>query len=488
MLLTALSAATAQSPRSVKATKSVTDFRPIGEVRIWTVTYRAKDFGRLVSKIEKQTEVDGREAIAITNMMGINYAKMNTGIQRMTTADGVHYVMPDGRYLGDDLTLGTDNRKEQLHLRMKEDDGQWRAEGYYTRGGERRDESIDLPGPVYSWEPFFVDQLEIWLATHDIREGDTLSDTLFAPQTGSLFHFAATVDTFMYQELWKGRFDSVFIINVTQPQPYLVFFTPDKRLVRIDFLTQSYRVYQDLISQSKNEEQVQPAYTFRTFVNLLPRYVFFLAVAGLILVLVAPRGVGKPVAYLFVVAGAVVYLLVAYGVVPLQTFVIKELQATGGTVYVWWIFPSLIFGIAQEVLKTVTIWISGRWRRGLSLRLWVIGAFIGAGFGLVETVYQTRLAEHVPLFDWSLLEPSFLLVFHIASGALIGWALSVGPARTIRVVIITIIINGVLRYLPVFVLKRVADVGITSLVGVIITLVFLAAVVFILKQETTQRT
>jgi hypothetical protein len=55
-------------------------------------------------------------------------------------------------------------------------------------------------------------------------------------------------------------------------------------------------------------------------------------------------------------------------------------------------------------------------------------------------------------------------------------------------VIITIIINGVLRYLPVFVLKRVADVGITSLVGVIITLVFLAAVVFILKQETTQRT
>jgi hypothetical protein len=46
----------------------------------------------------------------------------------------------------------------------------------------------------------------------------------------------------------------------------------------------------------------------------------------------------------------------------------------------------------------------------------------------------------------------------------------------------------VLRYLPVFVLKRVAEVGITSLVGVIITLVFLAVAVYILKQETAQRT
>ena len=468
----------AQPLRSISRLRSMQDYRPNGELRIYTYTSQAKDMGRLKSKVEEERDLDGRRAIAISETMSIDFAQL--GIERKIAVDGILYVSPLGYFLGNDYSLGVGDQTEQLHLRVGEKDGTTAANGYYTRGGAQHDESMQIPADVFAWDQYLVDQLDLWLAMHDIAVGDTLRDSIFMPQSMLMTELAGTVDTFYYEEIYKNKFDSVFIITLSRPQSYVLHYTPDHRLVRTDLINQQMRVYLDYVGAPEAQEPTGPSYSFGAFVKLIPRYIVFLLAGLVVLLLLAHRGFRWLFSYIALLIGGVAYTVVTYGLLPLQAFVIARLPALakgGWAAYLWWVLPSLIFGVGEEIIKAFAIFIVIKAVKPRASRFVTIGAFIGAGFGLIEAAYLAPAAAALPLFEWSLLEQIFLIVFHASAGALIGFGFSRGPDRALRMVAITIIVNTILRYMSVFALQHVFDIQIIHLINALITVVFLLGVI-----------
>ncbi len=471
--------------REVDASPDISKIRPVGSLRVWTFTHDAKDLGRLISEVSEMTEVDGRDALVFKDTLRIDYSEMR--IEHKIDTWGERIIDLEGYYLGDDLNIRTAASTEKLHLRVEDET----ARGYSTRGEREVEHEVALGDDVFGWDVHFLDQLEIWLAMQDIEVGETLTDSLFVPQTLMKTQIVATVDNFVHAQLYKGRFDSVFAIHITHPQPYAAFFTPDKRLVRFDFLNERIKVYQDFVGRSANAPAREEARPETDWLSLLVRCGIFLAVGLLVLAVLAAYGFRRSISYIGLAVGAVLCLGISYIAEPIQGFLIGLFTGSGtevgGGVYLWWIVPSIAFALLQETVRAGGIFMLFRWLKPGNRGLIAAGAFLGAGFGLYEACSQTATGLVTGVFDMSVLHYSFLVAFHAAAGAVVGKGLGAGTVGMVRMAGVAALVNGLIRYLSVYAWQGTFDAELVYLATALMTIIFLAGVVLLLKKPDEQK-
>jgi hypothetical protein len=479
--------------RHVSASKSLTDFRPVGETRLWTYFARQQriPFGKLVSVVKEQTKVDGRDAVVLTQNLEIDYTKI--GADRKVAVSGETRLSLDGFYLGTQYTIGTGDSAEKLELECVDS----RVRGFFTRAGDKVGVDLPLGAEAMAWDPSFADELEIYLARQDLNVGDSLRDSVYAPQSTLMSSIRGAVTLFMWREIYEGKFDSVYVIDLSEPNGYRAFFTPDKRLVRLDLPNQNIRMYQDAVRrpQAAAAAQTGPVapkpspFSPRLIIFRLPHYIAYVLVALATVVFFTRAGFKWLDSYFALAAGAVVYLLVLVTQTPLQKLLASTLVAPmvsgGGSVYGWMLLPPLVAGVVQELIKWAVLAGLVFWRRAKEYRYATLGSFLGAGFGIVESSHVLGVSI-IPLFGWTLLERTFVIVFHVAAGAMLGQAMARGRSMIFVILPILIGANTLIRYLPVFVQRGGIDIGLMHFVLAFLSLGLLLAALVVLRRTESR--
>jgi len=451
-------AAPLQAQRAVRGDSTLAGYRPDGELRMWTFVVRDSTIGRLFSTVQGRTEINGVEARIIEQRLGLDFARLGAGVS--IDVEGRQFVADDGTYLGSELQVKTGDQAARVELERHGDTMLGRVEQSDRETEQRRHFSVD----GFAADLYLLDMHELFLAMRDIKVGDTIRDTMFVPQIMLEQYVEATVDLFVNKQVYKGKFDSSFVITYSQPQRMAFYFTPDKRLVKAEIPGQQVKAYLDVVRRFGSETAREPKQSLGKLASRLPTFAAYLVIGLAALVLFAGRALRRSSTWLALLAGGVAYWPVLVTQMPLQTYLVEHLfipaMAEGGSPYFWGLFPALTTGVIQELLKAGMILLAAVMLRLRHDRLTVIGAVCGAGFGIVEGGHLAMLAINVELLSWHLLERGFMILFHTASGALLGYGLAVGltSRRFIYALCGMILFDAFLRYLPIFVQQGVIDV------------------------------
>jgi len=467
--------------RGVVKAASFARYRPIGESRLWTFVSRDTTLGQLTSVVKEVTKINGRSGFILEEKLKINLERTDARIA--LDIEGEHYVSDEGFYLGDKLKIKINDFDEKFEFKLK--NGQ--IEGFFTRSGKKVKKNFPFERDYPAWETYFVDQLELFLALKDFQVGDTLVDTIYAQQSMYKSPLVGTVDEFIYKEIYLNKFDSVFVIHLTAPQEYYLFVTADKRLIRIDFPQHRIRAYLDRIQQDPAGQQRKSSYTITTFVGSLPSYILYMIFTLLSLLFLARQGFKWSWAYLALAAGIVLYVVMLVTQFPLQKLAITKIVipgiSSGGSLYLWGLMPSLIVGIIQEGLKFLVIFLLCYFGNFKENKYIIAGAFCGAGFGFWEACYLAAPSGIFGAFSFTLLENGFLILFHTVSGLLLGYALGGNWKKITGIAAGLVIINTILRYLPIFVQKKDVTLGVMYFIFAFLILLVLALTVLLLNKK-----
>ena len=471
--------------RAVSGSQSVTAFRPVGEFRVWRFFSKQKTFGQLSSFIEAEKNIDGRPALQVSEALRLDFTQL--GGDQVSEVRGETYVTPDGKYLGHKLEIGDGTTNEKFNA-------DWDGSAlnvHYTRGGNENVMSSPYGQPMYFWDPHLVDQLEIYLGLHDLEIGTILEDSIYLPQSLMKTSLKGQVVYFMWQEIYKGKIDSVFIIRLTEPSDYQLYFTPDKKLVRVDMIDQGMRVYQDLIQMApaastaneQSRQQIELPFSWKLVLLKLPHYLVFLAWAALALLLIQVRGFRWKSSYLYLVAGAIVYVLMPLALNrALGTFAgtLVDPSGDGGFgVHALGLIPPLVLGVIHFGLIMGTLGTMLRWLKSPEYRLTALGAFVGAGLGLADVFYVSGFRIEI-LFDWPLATRAATIFLYTFSGAIAGRSLMSGAGR--KIIWWALAAITVFRYLPLWIQTGLIDVQVMYFIEVIWVIAFTVVALTIIRK------
>lgn len=490
LLLLAASNVLAQSNRSIPALGSLDEFRPPGDRRIFSFFGSDSTFGSLFSTVTSTIEVDGHGGLKIEEQLNIDFTKIRG--TRVVRETGNFMVSRDGTYLGDHILMGTDDSAEQIVLNRQGDS----LTGYYTRSGTRVPQSIYCPVGQPAWDNFYADQLELILALNEIRVGATITDTIFHPRSLYAAPFVARVTGFVYEEIYRNRFDSVFFIVMSQPVEAHLLFTPDRRLIKVDVRNQGYRIYQDDVRMVNVEGDMSTTgggsgFSWVKLVALTPHYIAYVLLAAFALLLVVRNVFRWPFSYVGGILGIGGFAVASFSLIPLQRYIADSLivprLASGDTVYLMSLFPTLASGVIQTGILLGLLLVLIRLSRPTRSRYALLAACVGAGFAIGEASYQLGF-QIVPLFSAPLVERGLIILFHVAAGALVGASLGGDRRELLSSIVAVVIINSLIRYLPVFVQARLADAMVMLIVmGTVVLLFALVVLVRLSRVQVRSR-
>ncbi len=481
-ILLLLFAIAARAQRAVTASTEFSAYRPLGEIRGWTFVAKDSALGQLISTVERETKIDGIEGYEISQILQLDYNKI--GVERVQRIRSKHSVSRSGNYLGDKMVIDINEETERLEL---EKDGQ-KLEGFYTRGASKFDKEVEFPGTAFAADILFLDMYENFLAMRDLRVGDTIIDSVFVPQTMFFEKVEAIVEHFGLVTLYNQVRDSVFLIRLVQPQVMIFYFNVKKRLVKAEYLAQQMKAYLDIIRQLPPEALSQPSFGLKRFLGLLPHYGVFLLIGVCGFLFFAGADSYRYNLYIFLLIGGAGFLLAALTQVPLQSYLAEKIflprVSAGQSPLFWAAVPAIPAGVIQELIKiSLMISIFKYLRLGKKNPL-LIGGAIGAGFGIVEASFILSHLPESPLWSANLVERGFIILFHVASGVMLAAALLYSSKLKKGVIIaIVILVNGLFRYMPVFVQRQMLDTDLLYLLIPIIPVMLLLYSVTLIKQS-----
>ncbi len=472
-----------QQVPSIPKSKDVTTYRPIGETRRWTFVTADTVLGVLESKVEEETTIGGISGVCITENLKIDFSRV--GHQYQIHSEGDIYVSQQGYYLGSDAKLFFDQRSEEISLRRQGE----RLEGYYTRGGEKVSQSTTFKSDGFAVSGYYVNRLELMLAMHDIKVGDIIDEEIFAPGDMLTGRVHGEVREFSWQQLHSGAFDSVFIIDMDQPQQQVLFFTRDKRLAKVVFPAQKVRVYLDAVERSAEPARVPKAAVPTVSIGQLSLAWALYTVLGLAVVLfLGGRGWKRPAVWGAFGIGLCGYLVARLTQVPLQEFLIEAVLIPGlrggESLFTLGLFPALAGGLVQQLLILGGVIGTSRIMK-LRKGDWILAApFVGAGFGLCEACYLAVGTHPSILLSWGLVERAVFIFMHAASASLLVGSLSNERRALLPTLLVLILANSLLRYLPLFVQERVVPLEMMHIVFALTAMIIVGWAVFQRRQTT----
>ncbi len=465
--------------------KSINEFRGEDSKRTYLFLINDQQFGILESVYQGESEFDGIDAFKFEEKLSFDYTALGNPMK--IAIINRHYVNQDGSYIGTELNAAIDTNYQNLHLKRVNDS----IIGFFTNNDVKQDIILEVPPHYFSIDNNMIDQLETFLAFQDINIGDTIYDTVFVPQVTQQTVFRGVVEDYVGIR-YGNLFDSAYQINFTDPAIQKVYFTKEKKVILVDLETQNITV---ILSEDPMEKFAPPKATFgfSDFIARLPYYAIFLLIGGILSIPFLRNNYKNMEIYFALILGGTIYSLIGATQVPLQkwfasAYLIPGLKE-GGSLYFYGIFNALITGIVQEALKIAIIAVVFFIRRPTLKPMIALGLFCGLGFGIYEACSLTGAALQsgaMSIFSWGMFERLFAILFHAATGALLGYSL----VRGIKFVIIfwpsAVIVHTLINYMIVFLHRKVIDVAIFELIFAFISVVFALFVYLIIKQRRTQ--
>jgi len=462
---------------------SVEKFRPIGEVRLWTFVVKDSAIGRLISTVSGRKKVNGIDGVTLTERLNLDYNMIGSPMK--IEIEGDHFVSLNGYYLGDKRTITVNEQTEKQEV---ERDGD-RIEGYFTRAGKKNDQEMACPEATFAIENNFPDQYELFFAMHDLQVGQTIEDSVLEPQTMLMTHIKAVVEDFSYTQIHSRLSDSVFLVNVFEPQPMDLFITKDGSLLKMDIPGTRTKVYLDAVRRPQASAAQQQKLSWSKLAGLVPNYILFVVFGFISVLFFIGSGYRWRSSYLALIAGVVVFWLILFTQVPLQRYLVQRFLLpaikSGDSLYLLGILPGLAAGVIQEALKLLSIFATARLLKLRSNQLVAIGAMVGVGFGIMEGCYLESMVPTGGQFSWNLLERAFLILFHVTSGGLIGYFLS---GRTWKLIVVALgltVCNATFRYVPLFVQQEVVNVQVMHLAIAFVSVGLLLVAMLLMKRRKT---
>jgi hypothetical protein len=477
-------AQTADQP-STDGVAKVSDYRPMGETRIWKFTRGDTVIGQLNSQMMGSKDIEGREARIFKQYISMDVGR--PGNRTMLESSGEHYVEPNGGYLGDqrDKTIG--ENQEQLNMYRRGDS---------LVGSVKRDENsesiryyFDFADPTFSFDQLYLDEFEMFFAMHDFAVGDTIREDVFIPPVMMKGRFLAVVKEFRRAALPTGEVEDVFVIDVIQPRSLQVYFTPDKRLVQAVFRGQDLLAYQDVIQNRVATGSKQSEFSLGRLTTLIPAYLLYLVFGAIALVFFAAKNLRSSRTYAGIAAGALGFAIVPLVQTPIQMWLFEDLMlprlASGGSPYFWSVFPALAAGIVQTALIVGLIAILIKALQPSRGQYLPLAAAVGVGLGIVEACHRAAHAGG-DLFSRGLLESAFMILFHTVAGALVGWGLLKGwrHERWLMAALTVVVANTFLRYLPIFVQQKAIALDVMYMILPLVVIVLLFVVLLLIKRSS----
>ena len=469
-----------RAQRVAPASANITDFRHVGEMRVWTFVVKDSTIGQLFSIVKDELEFAGVPALEIQQDLQLDYNKI--GAPRKLQIKGSQYITKRGEYLGSNLEIIVNGQSEKLEL---ERDGNF-IRGYMTRSGREIEQETELPPAMFAADRQFLDQIEMLLATRDIKAGESIFDSFFVPQTMYIEKISAFVESFDLITLYNEVRDSVFVIQFSRPQEMVAYFSADKKLLKAELPTQNTKIYLDIVRTVPRELINQPAFTFVKFIDLVPLYFIYLVVAMLGLAFLMGDSLRWPGLYVAMGLGLLGYIAAMFTQVPLQEYFANDFffpkVKSGESVYLWGLVPALPAGIIQETIKLLLIMAGIKYFLLTHRRILVSGAAIGAGFAVLEACYIASKSPSVEIFSLNLLEKSFLILLHIGSGVILAKAINSRSRKEgLLLFIVVVAANSWLRYLPIFAQQGTLNVEMLYIIQPLVPIIILLMAVSQLK-------
>ena len=370
--------------------------------------------------------------------------------------------------------------------------------GYTTRNGEEVDQNIKLENIKFAVENNYIDELELLLASLDITVGTEIDDSIFMPQSLISSPMYGIVEDFKNVQLYNQVFDSCFRIEFTYPTMMTVYFTPDKRLVKLVVPSQELKIYQDAVTnplkakQSVNKSATQnsapPQRKNLPLTILLVMALIYFVSGGLITILFIKKLYKNVVSYLALLVGSVIFIVIPFTQIPLQEYFFRDFYVPhvlqgGESALLWGILPAISAGLIQELLILITLILFFKFLKVKDNYYLPLGAIIGFGFGFIESVFLANGTPALILFGTNLVERIFLIMFHVSSGVFISYALKQNMQKAFQFVVVTIIINSFLRYLPVFVQNKIVTPELMAIGLAFISILFLTYNIYLSNKK-----
>jgi len=481
IILVSLLAVDSLAQRAVPASTNFASYRPVGEIRGWTFVAKDSAIGQLISTVKKEAEIDGIAGVELSQVLQLDYNIIGT--ERKLQVRSSHFVSNEGHYLGDKMEIIVNDHMEKLELKRDGD----RIKGFSTRAGNKIEQELSFPEKGFAADILFLDLYENLLAQRDIKVGDTIFDSVFVPQTMLVEKVEAFVEHFGLISLYNQVKDSVFVIRFTQPQVMIFYFSPEKHLVKADFLSQQMKAYLDLVRRLPPEAISKPSFGLERFMKLFPNYGVYLLIGVISLLFFAGNNVYRSNLVLVVIGGGLGFIVAALTQVPLQSYLAQKLflpkVADGQSPYLWAIVPALPAGVIQELIKIGIIYsifriVGIKGRNPLH-----IGVAVGAGFGITEASYIISYVPDSPIWSVSLVERGFLILFHSVSGLMLAAALLFNSKmKKAGLIIMVVMANSLFRYMPVFVQRNMLDAELFYILIPIIPVLLLLYGVSLIKK------
>lgn len=474
------------SAQSLAAAASFEEYRSLGETRVWVFSVKNTAVGRLMSTVKTVTEINGVRGYVIDEQFALDFSPIGT--EYSSSVSGAYIFAADGSFLAGDVELTFTGQSGRLSLQR---DGEVIA-GFSTRGEREIEQEVEVPPGTFAIDNNLLDQYELYLAMRDLQVGDTIQDRIFVPQTLLMATISGEVTGFEYQQLHKERFDSVFVIELYEPQQMTLYFTRDKQLARGFIPSQEIHFFLNQVqvdASAATQPPPPPPSQKRDYLALIPHYLFYLFLAVIVRLLVIKGRFDWPLSYYALLAGGASFIVVALVQLPLQQYLLEKvfvpMSARGGSVYMWAFVTVIPGGLIQEGLKLVWVFVADRHGRAAPAMLIGLGALFGAGLGVVEACYFDTYLGIKEFLSWNLMERIAMIVFHSTTGAVIGlgwylWRTKEAINTLIYLAVGAAVVNGFLRSLPVFVQENLVTAPLMYIIlSLCVVLVLLAALVLV---------
>ncbi|MCP4569700.1 MAG: PrsW family intramembrane metalloprotease [FCB group bacterium] len=432
------------SAQNLPRAESVAEFWEMGERRVYLFHTDSARLGRLNSLMYgAQVDVYGNlKALKLQSLLALDLTPNDSGSG--IVFEGIMAFDTAGHFVNVDYDLTIDGRIEKVILRYDST-----SQTMHIQKGDTPEGYTTKPfAPhLFTYDPFLVDQLSIILALHDLNMGESFEVPIFSPQGmyNATFEFEV-VDKVAISNTPLA--DSVWQVEILRPCRQTAYVDKHNRLIQLrdrDREITAELSWIDASVNSKKEEKKTTTETISGFRDRIPQYGIYLLAALIWLLFLGRNGFNEKWSYLLFVAGALVYLLIYITHDPLQqAYGRAYLTNPQGSVAWLGIVPSLITGIIHETLKLLPLLIIARLLKPRVVMLIALGAFIGAGFGYFEAC-QTSLSSDLILKLILAANVIFMILFHTASGALLGYGL--GRRKIAIFFPIMIGVNAFMHYL-----------------------------------------
>lgn len=428
--------------QTLPGVKSIDRLWQPGETRLYRfIADTVHEIGTL--EVTMAAGEEGR--FSFSHKLSLEFSKVDKG--ENLSIEGNLSVFASGLFHAADMEIKLGDKQADIEASF--DESSLAVRGREENGVEQE---FDIPvnGAVFLYESFMPYQLELALASHEFIPGENILFPSVSLQNRYATDYEVTVSG-KFGTAGARNVDSVWALVMLRPEQLLLYFDEGKRLIKVvdDANSIEINLVSVKLAPGGQGGQSTKSKSLTAFRDRLPIFGIYLAVASLGLLVLAQKGYSNKFAYVLLLIGGGLFPLIYLLHDPLQLSYGRSVLRGAEEGLAWRAIPAAIFtGLIYQGLKFVPLLIIKR-IKDFKAESWIcLGAFVGAGFGLVDAFASEQSGTKILTILYALNNISMIL-FHLLTGALIGYGLAC--RKQITYFLIAVLLHAITIYIWIFV-------------------------------------